>query len=233
MKKMIPVGLAWFASAVAVGAMEETFSKAVRAEDFSAAGLTKLSAEELGRLDALVRDYKSGAAADAKAMAERLATAKREAAVAAEGRAAAEAKTVRAEAETQAAKAEAVKAETARAEAAKVALAQTEVAKTEAAKAKKAEGGLLARAKVLLTPGTEIEYATVESRIAGDFKGWEGRAVLTLENGQRWQIANGGLYSTPPMPSPKVKIVPANLGGFWMTIEGVASRVKVLPFGAQ
>lgn len=203
MKKMVTVGLVWAASVVMVSAAEAPFSKAVRAEDFSAAGLTKLSPEELARLDALVRDYKSGAVNEAKTMGDRLAAAQREVAVAAEARAAAEAKAARAEAETQ------------------------------AAKAKKAEGSLLARAKVLLTPGTEIEYATVESRIAGDFRGWEGRAVLTLENGQRWQIANGGLYSTPPIPSPKVKIVPANLGGFWMTIEGVASRVKVLPFGAK
>ena len=86
---------------------------------------------------------------------------------------------------------------------------------------------------MLLAPGTEIEYATVESRIAGNFTGWDGRAVLTLENGQRWQIANGGNYSTPPLPSPQVKITPASLGGFWMTIEGVTMRVKVLPFGAK
>lgn len=233
MKQMVMIGLVWVASLVAVGAAEAPFSKAVRAEDFSAAGLSKLSPEELARLDALVRDYKSGAANETKAMGDRLAAAQREVAVAAEARAAAEAKVARAEAETQAAKADALKAELARAEAAKQAQVQADAAKAEAAKAKKAEGSLLARAKVLLTPGTEIEYATVESRIAGDFKGWEGRAVLTLENGQRWQIANGGLYSTPPIPSPKVKIVPANLGGFWMTIEGVASRVKVLPFGAK
>jgi hypothetical protein len=90
---------------------------------------------------------------------------------------------------------------------------------------------LLAKAKVLLTPGTEVEYAAVESRIAGDFTGWEGRPIFTLENGQRWQIANGGSYSTPPIASPKVKIVPASLGGFWMTIEGVSQRVRVAPIG--
>ena len=223
MKTLLFVGLGWLAALTAAGAAEEAFSRAVRAEDFSAAGLAKLSPDELARLDALVRDYKSGA----------LAAAKREVAAAAEARVTAEAKAARAEAETQAAKAEAREAEGARAEAAKVAQVQTEVARTEAAKAKKAEGGLLARAKVLLTPGTEIEYATVESRIAGNFTGWEGRAVLTLENGQRWQIANGGSYMTPPLPSPKVKIVPANLGGFWMTIEGMTSRVKVQPLGAK
>ena len=105
--------------------------------------------------------------------------------------------------------------------------------KAEAANGQRAEGGVVAKAKVMLTPGTEVEYAAVESRIAGDFTGWEGRAVLTLENGQRWQIANGGLYSTPPLKNPRVKIVPAPLGGFWLTIEGVATRVRVVPFGAK
>lgn len=62
--------------------------------------------------------------------------------------------------------------------------------------------------------------ATVESGIAGNFTGWAGRAVRALENGQRWQIANGGSSTTPPWPSPKVQIGPASLGGFWLTIEG-------------
>ena len=127
-----------------------------------------------------------------------------------------------------AAEAARVFAEARRAEGASVARAQS-----EAGGEKKTEGGLLARAKVLLAPGTEIAYATVESRIAGKFTGWDGRAVLTLENGQRWQIANGGNYSTPALSSPQVKITPASLGGFWMTIEGVAIRVKVLPLGAK
>lgn len=175
--------LAFFIGVAVAGAQADvnTFTQVLRADDFAAAGLGKLSAEELARLNGLVRDYKNGALAEAK----------REVAVA----------------------------------------AATTTASAEPAK--KAEGGLLAKAKVLLTPGTEIEYATVESRIEGNFTGWEGRAVLKLENGQRWQITNGGLYSTPPIANPKVKIVPASLGGFWMTIEGVASRVRVQPFGAK
>ena len=206
---------------VVVARADEAFSRTLRSQEFSAAGLGKLSPEELARLDALVRVYKDGTPAasgptpDTRAMAEQLAAAQRQAEAAAQARAAAEAKAARAEAETQAMKAEA----TAKAEA--------------AAKEKKSEPSLLARAKVLLTPGTEIEYTTVESRIKGDFRGWEGRAVFTLENGQRWQIANGGQYSTPAIPSPAVKIVPASLGGFWMTIEGMSGKVKVLPFGAK
>jgi len=195
MKKLFLLGIVWVALVTVGRAAEAVFTKAVAKADFFAAGLGKLSSEELARLDGLVRDYQSGA----------LAAARRDAA--AEARVLAEAR---------------------RAEGASVARAQS-----EAGGEKTTKGGPLARAKVLLAPGTEIEYATVESRIAGNFTGWDGRAVLTLENGQRWQIANGGNYSTPPLLSPQVKITPAPLGGFWMTIEGVAMRVKVLPFGAK
>ena len=186
MKKIGALGLAWLLGVTAVRAAEEAFSKAVSAEYFSAAGLAKLSREELARLDGLVGAYRSGA----------LVAARRDAAEA-------------------------------------PAVAEARVARAEAANGQRAEGGVVAKAKVMLTPGTEVEYAAVESRIAGDFTGWEGRAVLTLENGQRWQIANGGLYSTPPLKNPRVKIVPAPLGGFWLTIEGVATRVRVVPFGAK
>src|SRR4051812_39015691 len=104
-------------------AAEENFTRAVRPEDFSAAGLGKLSPDELARLDALVRDYKSGA----------LAAAKREAESAARAREAAEARAVQAEA--------------------KVAAAATAETARETEKAARAENGsLLSRAKVLLTP---------------------------------------------------------------------------------
>jgi len=173
-------------------AAEEIFSQAVRPGDFAAAGLAKLSPEELMRLDALVRDFKSGA----------LARAQREAA-------AAEARAAQAEQRTAAATA----------------------APAPAEPAKKGEVGSSARTKVQLTPGTEVEYATVESRIAGEFRGWELRTVFTLENGQRWQVTGGESYVTSPVPGPAVKIAPGIMGAFWMTIDGVRSRVKVVPLG--
>jgi len=186
-------------------AAEENFSAAVRPEEFAAAGLAKLSPAELARLDALVRDYKSGALLEARRAAE----------MAAQAQAAAEAR--------------AAQAETARAEAAKAEAMRVETARAEAARKTEPGPSLLAKAKVLLTPGTQIEYATVESRISGEFRGWDPATIFTLEDGSRWRVLNGSSYSTPPMPPPKVKVVPANLGGFWMTIEGVHPRVRVEP----
>ncbi len=183
-----------------LGAAEEPFTRALPPGEYAAAGLEKLTAAERARLDALVRDYKSGA----------LEKAKREAA-------AAEARVARAEAKAAAA-----------------ALWQTQAqAKAQAEKAKAAEGegdkSLLARAKVLLTPGTKIEYTTVEGRIAGEFRGWGNRTIFTLESGQRWQVSGTEAYSSPPLNSPAVKIVPGMMGTFFMTIEGVRPRVRVLP----
>lgn len=179
-----------------VRSAEERFSQAVRREDFAAAGLARLTPEELARLDALVGDYQSGA----------LLAARREAERAEQARAAAEAKANQVAAEARAAKAGA-----------------------PAGESRKGDGGLLAKAKALLPAGTAVEFAAIESRIAGDFTGWQGKAVFALENGQRWQMANAGHYYTPAIKSPVVKITPASLGGFWLTIEGVNQRVKVVP----
>lgn len=86
-------------------------------------------------------------------------------------------------------------------------------------------GGLLA--KVLLPAGTEVEYSTIESRIVGNFQGWESRTTFQLENGQRWQAESSTSYVTPPVASPAVKISAGALGAFYMTVEGVKPRVKV------
>lgn len=176
--------------ATVAGAAAERFSRALREADFAATGLTKLTPEELARLDALVDQFKSGV----------LERARREAAAA----------------EERAAQAE---------QRASAAAANTTPAVAEEAKR---EPGLLSKAKVVLAPGTRVEYAAVESRIAGEFAGWSARTVFVLENGQRWQVSGGDSYVTPPVRAPAVKIVPGALGSFWMTIEGVRTRVRVV-----
>ncbi len=70
----------------------------------------------------------------------------------------------------------------------------------------------------------------MESRLAGDFKGWSGRTTFRLENGQIWGQANSDQYSyTPALKSPKVKLSPAAMGTFWLNIEGVNQRCRVKP----
>jgi hypothetical protein len=173
---VLGVGLAGLA-----GAAERAFSQAIAPADFAAAGLAKLSPEELARLDALVRVHQGGGGGRVPAQV-------------ATGPAAAPAAAV-------------------------------------AAPEAKAAPGLLAKAKVILTPGTAVEYEAVKSRIVGEFNGWEARTVLVLENGQRWQVASGSTYAAPPVMNPAVEIASGALGTFWMKIEGVRIRVKVVPAG--
>lgn len=204
MKRAIVTGvLMCWAMVAAAGAAEERFSKSVPAAEFSAAGLSKLSPEELARLDALVRDYKSGA----------LEAARREAAVAADARAKAEVAAKRAEA-------------TARSEADRAERAEAKARVADAAD-KKSDASLLTRAKVLLTPGTQIEYTTVDAKLVGEFRGWQPRMVFTLDNGQRWQVISADSYVVSIEQAPKVKIVPGVLGTFWMHVEGHRQRAKV------
>jgi hypothetical protein len=73
----------------------------------------------------------------------------------------------------------------------------------------------------------------VESRIAGEFTGWSRHTVFTLENGQRWTLANPDEHDTGILMSPKVRIEPAATGAFWMYVEGVKRRVRVKPYGVQ
>ncbi|MES2694133.1 MAG: hypothetical protein V4773_11720 [Verrucomicrobiota bacterium] len=198
MKRVIVWAFLMCGFAMVGRAAEENFSKSVPPADFSAAGLGKLSPEELARLDALVLAFKSGA----------LEAARREATVAAENRVKAESK-ARAEAEQRAVRAEAK---------AKAVVAESE---------KKSEGSLLTRAKVLLTPGTKIEYSTVDATLVGDFSGWRPKMVFTLDNGQRWQVISSDSYVTKAEPGMKVKIVPGALGAFWMHFDGHRQRAKV------
>ena len=92
------------------------------------------------------------------------------------------------------------------------------------------EPGRLTESLFRIHPGEDDKVGYVD-RIAGDFTGWESKSIFLLENGQRWQVANAGRYYTPAIANPKVKIIPAAMGGFWMSIEGVSQRVKVIPVG--
>jgi hypothetical protein len=197
MKIAVRVVWVWLLSVGILRAEEAAFSKAVPAEDFSAAGLAKLTPDELARLDGLVRIYKSGALSEARQKAEE----------AAQARAAAEARAAQAEAEAR-------------------------VAKTQAVEQKQADAGRLARMKELLTPRAAVAEEPIESRIVGKFTGWQGRTVFRLENGQVWQVANAGTsYYSPALMNPQVKITPAALGAFWLTIPEIDQRVKVVPLG--
>jgi hypothetical protein len=175
MKNFLRAGFLVSLTAVAHAA-EGGFTRGLSPDDFRAAGLGKLTAQEIALLDALVERHRGGPQAG-------------------------------------------------RVEAGAVLPGEAPPAvKSREVPAPKADRD----AKVVVAPGTRIEFAAVESRLTGAFTGWEPRGVFALENGQRWREANGTTYASPPLSAPKVRITPGALGTFWMEIEGVRVRVKVV-----
>ena len=73
---------------------------------------------------------------------------------------------------------------------AKVKAAVTAEGKAEAATKPTAEGSPRQRLKVVLTPGTDLEYASVETTLDGSSRGYEPGKVLTRSNGQRWRVVD-------------------------------------------
>jgi hypothetical protein len=97
-------------------------------------------------------------------------------------------------------------------------------------KEKASSAGIIERLKVVLKPGTEIAYTTLDAKIVPPFRGWEKGTVFTLTNGQRWVVSDDGAYWSPRKDTPvPVRIEPGALGSFFMEIEkGGRPRVKFL-----
>lgn len=65
----------------------------------------------------------------------------------------------------------------------------------------------------------------IESRIDGEFKGWDGETIFRLQNGEIWQQASYG-YKFNFADSPKVSIYQSG-GVFRMKVEGVEEDIAV------
>lgn len=188
----------------AIGFAAEPWSRRVTTEEFKAAGLDKLSPQELAQLDALVGKYGAPPAGQVRApepeAAARLADA--------------EARARRAEQEAAAARE----------------AAQT--AKAEQKKAE--EGFFAKAKRVIVAPGTTVEIAAVETEIDGDFTGWEAKTgwqaatSWKLKDGTTWRVDNPPqAYWSKATKNVKVKIYPAAMGGYWMDLVDLHVSVHV------
>ncbi len=193
--------------AVAVAARaDDSFTKNLTPEDFKAAGLDKLTPEQLAKLDALVRGEKAGAVAKATEETTKVVTAKVTEVVTAKVTEVVTAKV----------------AETVR--------QQVQAEDQEAAKKKAATASFMERVKVVLKPGTEIEYTTLDATLVPGFHGWQKDTILTLTNGQRWVVTDDDRFWAPLADKPvHVRVVPGVMGSFFMEIEkGGRPRVRFL-----
>jgi hypothetical protein len=90
-------------------------------------------------------------------------------------------------------------------------------------------GGLITQMKGWMKRSAEEPPPVVESTIPGKFRGWDPRQVFLLANGEQWRVANNENYYTPAVENPRVFIVPANTGGYWMQFPDLKIQVRVQP----
>jgi len=75
---------------------------------------------------------------------------------------------------------------------------------------------------------TEVDSRVISSKIKGTFKGWSGRTLFTLENGQQWvQTDIYDTYWLPTQPGPDVEIRPAGVGGWKLHLQPNGRWVRV------
>jgi len=70
----------------------------------------------------------------------------------------------------------------------------------------------------------------VEARLVGDFNGWTGKTVFTLDNGQVWRQTNNYIQDyipRDPIPAAKVTISKGMMGSYNLQVEGVKRIVQV------
>jgi hypothetical protein len=96
----------------------------------------------------------------------------------------------------------------------------TSVATTRPAAATAASGA---------APATDADGAIV-SRLAGDFSGWRQGTVLTLQNGQRWEVRDDETVYGHGDHNPEITVAQRSLiGGWTLTVEGYNDIAHVLP----
>jgi hypothetical protein len=224
MKRILAAGVIFAVLAGFARADEPSFSQAIAPEDAKAAGLDKLSPAELSRLDALVTAYRNGALATAQKSASEALAAQQ----AAEAQVrAAEDKARAAEEKSRAAEEKSKVAE----EKSKAAEEKSKAAKAEVVELKKTDFGFFSKAKILLMPGTKVEYAVIKSTVTGSFEGWYPNTIFHLANGQAWQVQHGGQYYTRPTENMEVEVTQSALGGFWMRFPSLDQQVRVRLLG--
>lgn len=67
----------------------------------------------------------------------------------------------------------------------------------------------------------------VIAHIDGVFRGWRGKTVFKLDNGQEWQQAESGSLDAGKSTNPGVRINPMIMGSWLMYIDGCGCSVRV------
>ena len=97
------------------------------------------------------------------------------------------------------------------------------------AEQKKTEEGFLAKAKkILVSPGTKVEVAAIQTEIDGSFDGWDAMTTWRMKDGTMWRVDNKPApYQAKRVANPKVKIYPAPLNGYWLEFVELDYKLRV------
>ncbi len=71
------------------------------------------------------------------------------------------------------------------------------------------------------------DRSPINSRIKGNFSGWNGQTVFVLENGMIWEQADKGKFWVKDVQNPEITIKPGFLGTWNLFTEGHNSSCKV------
>jgi len=78
-----------------------------------------------------------------------------------------------------------------------------------------------------LPPIDRMARETFQSRIVGEFEGWDGNTRFELENGMVWRQSESDRFRIEPVNNPVVTITPG-FGGSWrLSVEGHNRAVSV------
>ena len=92
---------------------------------------------------------------------------------------------------------------------------------------KKLNEWLLSYTLSVMTFSSDISSPDViESRIEGDFEGWEGDTIFILANGQIWQQVSYD-YEYHYAYRPEVTIIKTNNNRYMMIVEGMDEKIYV------
>ena len=69
--------------------------------------------------------------------------------------------------------------------------------------------------------------SAVEAHLVGNFSGWSGHDVVTLDNGQQWKQIGADEPACGSAEAPAVKVKPSLFGGWLMYVDGCNDSVHV------
>ena len=75
--------------------------------------------------------------------------------------------------------------------------------------------------------GGKKDKTPIVSRLIGDFNGWDGDTIFTLENGMIWKQNENDHFSTGTLVKPVVTIKSGMFSSWKLTVEENNKSVKV------